>query len=132
MKGKRLLNNTLRINAIFSLVSGLDFIFFNKTIAQVLSGEELGSFVPVGAMLIGFSIFVFAVSMLSSVNKYLVSAIIAMDVLWVIGSGFIIALGFSTFTTIGLLLIATVAAVIALFAFLQTRGLTLHLKHRSI
>ena len=69
MKGKRLLNNTLRINAIFSLVSGLDFIFFNKTIAQVLSGEELGSFVPVGAMLIGFSIFVFAVSMLSSVNK---------------------------------------------------------------
>ena len=130
MSGRKLLNNTLRVNALFSMLSGLDLIFFDKTIAQLLSGEELGSFVPVGAMLIAFSIFVFSVSMLASVNKYLVSAIIAMDVLWVIGSAFIIAMGFAALSTIGIFLIATVAFIIALFAFLQLRGLRTHMKQQ--
>ncbi|NNE99332.1 MAG: hypothetical protein HKN25_09975 [Pyrinomonadaceae bacterium] len=131
MNGRSLLINTLRVNAVFSMLSGLDLILFDKTIAQILSGNDIGSFFPIGMMLIGFSVFVFVVSTLSAVNKYLVSAIIAMDILWVVGSIFIIAFGFATFTTIGIVLIGAVAAIIALFAYLQTKGLRIHLKKES-
>ncbi len=128
MKGQKLLNNTLKVNAAFSLFSGIDFIFFDKRIGRILSGGDFESLAPTGFILIGFAIFVLIVSMLKRVNKYLVGAIIAMDVLWVIGSTFVIAMGFATFTTIGLLLIPIVAVIIALFAFLQTKGLRTHLQ----
>ena len=126
MNGQKLLNNTLKINAGFSFLSGLDFILFDKPISGFIYARDPESLAPMGAMLIGFAVFVFIVSTLSKVNKYLVGAIIAMDALWVVGSVALIAFGFSIFTTLGLFLIALVAAIIGVFAFLQTKGLRLH------
>lgn len=131
MKGQKLLNNTLKINALFSMLSGIDFIIFDKSIAGILSEKDLGSLMPMGILLIVFSIFVFAVSMMKNVNKYLVGAIIAMDSMWVIGSVFLLVAGATIFTTGGLILIAVIAFIIALFAFFQTLGLTRHLKSQT-
>lgn len=131
MNGQKLLNNTLKVNAGFSLLSGLDFIFFDKSIGRILSGGDFESLAPTGIMLIGFSIFVFIVSMMKKVNKYLVGVIIAMDALWVFGSAFIIATSYAMFTGLGLFLIALVALIIAVFASLQTLGLTKHLRNQT-
>ena len=131
MNGQILMNKTLRINAGFSFLSGIDFLLFDQTIAQILAGSKIGSLAPMGLMLIGFSVFVFAVSMLRDVNKYLVGAIIAMDTMWVIGSIVLLAFGYAIFTTIGLLLIGLVAIIIAAFAYFQTKGLRLHLNRQT-
>lgn len=131
MNGQKLLNNTLTVNAAFSLFSGIDLIFFDKSIGRLLSGGDFESLAPAGFMLVGFAAFVFIVSMLKEVNKYLVGSIIVMDILWVVGSAFIIASSASVFTTFGLLAIALVAAIIALFAYFQTMGLRSHLKNQT-
>ncbi len=132
MKGQKLLNNTLKVNAGFSLLSGLDFIFFDRNIGRIISGGDFESIAPIGYMLIGFALLVLIVSMLKNVNIYLVGAIIVMDAIWVMGSGFLIATNSTIFTTIGLFLIALIAGVIALFAFIQTLGLTKYLRSKIV
>lgn len=114
------------------MLSGLDFIFFDRKIMGILSENNLGSLMPLGTMLIGFSIFVFVVSMMKDVNKYLVGSIILMDILWVVGTAFLIAIGAAFFTQIGLVLIGGIAVIVATFAFFQTVGLYRHLKMCSI
>lgn len=131
MNGQKLLNNTLRVNAVFSLFSGIDFILFDRSIMSILSGKDLGSLAPTGFMLIGFAIFVFAVSLMKNVNKFLVGAIIAMDTLWVLGSVFLVAANPTMFTAMGIFLILLIAAIIATFATLQSFGLFKHLKSRA-
>lgn len=127
MSGQKLLNTTLKINALFSLFSGLAFAVFDRAIVNILCGPTEQSIMPTGIMLIGFAVFVFLVSMMSRVNKFLVGLIIALDVLWVIGSVAIVAVGAGAFTTAGQILILLVAAIIAGFAFFQTKGLRRHL-----
>ena len=127
MNGNQLLNNTLRVNALFSFLSGLDFILCDRAIMDIVTGKSGGGLWPTGAMLIGFSIFVFWVSRLKNVNKYLVGSIIAMDITWIVGSAtIVIALG-SLLTGIGYFLIVFVAAIIGMFAYFQTKGLRRHL-----
>ncbi len=132
MDGQKLLNNTLKVNAGFSLLSGVDFILFDKGIGRVLSGGDFESLMPMGLMLLGFAIFVFIVSMLKNVNRYLVGGIIVMDVLWVFGSVLLIATSSSVFTTIGIILITFVAVIIGVFAYFQTKGLRLYLGSQSL
>jgi hypothetical protein len=123
----QLLNNTLRVNALFSFLSGLDFILFDRAIMGLVTVKSGGGLWPTGVMLIGFSIFVFWVSLLKDVNKYLVGSIIAMDITWIVGSAtIVIALG-SFLTGIGYFLIVFVAAIIGMFAYFQTKGLLQHL-----
>lgn len=87
---------------------------------------------PIGVMLIGFSIFVFVVSTMKDVNKFLVGSIIAMDILWVAGTIVLLAIGAALFTHIGLALIAGIALIVGTFAFFQTVGLYRHLRMCSI
>ena len=132
MNCQKKLNITLKINSAFSMLSGLDFIFFDRKIMRILTENDLGSLMPLGIMLIGFSIFVFVVSMKKNVNKYLVSSIIAMDILWVVGSAFLMSIGAVFFTQIGLVLIGGIAVIVATFALFQTVGLYRHLKMCSV
>lgn len=128
MNGQKLLNNTLRVNAVFSLLSGIDLVLFDRTIMSILSGKDLGTLAPTGIMLIGFAVFVFIVSIRKNVNKYLVGAIIAMDAMWVLGSIFLVAASSAMFTATGIFLILFIAAIIGLFASLQSIGLRKYLK----
>jgi glucan phosphoethanolaminetransferase (alkaline phosphatase superfamily) len=86
MQGQKILNQTLMINSAFSMISGLDFIFFDRRIMNLLSEKDLGTLLPIGLMLVVFSIFVFTVSRMKEVNRYLVGSIILIDSMWVIGS----------------------------------------------
>lgn len=128
MKFHKKLNITLKINSAFSVLSGIDFIFFDRKIIGILSENDLGTLMPPGIMLIWFSIFVFAVSTMKNVNKYLVGSIIIMDIMWVIGSAFLMSIWVSFFTPIGLILIGVIAVIVAAFAFFQSIGLYRYLK----
>lgn len=131
MNGQKLLNNTLKVNAVFSLLSGIDLVLFDRSITSILSGKDLGSLAPLGLMLISFAVFVFIVSMLKNVNKYLIGAIIAMDVAWVLGSILLVSANPAMFTAIGIFLILFIAAIIGLFASLQSIGLRKHLNNST-
>ena len=128
MNGQKLLNNTLKVNAGFSFLSGLDFILFDKPISGFVYATDPESLAPMGFMLIVFAIFVFAVSMMRNVNKYLVGSIIFMDTLWVIGSGLLIATSSAVFSGPGIVAILSVALIIATFALLQGMGLRMYQK----
>ena len=127
MTGQNLLNTTLKINALFSLLSGLDFVFFDSFIVRVLTDDKLVSILPTGVMLIAFAVFVYLVSRMKKVNKYLVGTIIAMDLMWVIGSFALVLSNHPILTTIGQIATVAIALVIAAFAFFQTKGLRQHL-----
>ncbi len=127
MNGQELLNITLRLNAAFSLFSGLDFVIFDRAIVEFITGDDHASVFGLGLMLIGFAVFVFAVSMMKTVNKYLVGAIIASDVLWVLGSAGFVVIHNGQLTRIGQVAIVLVALVIGAFAYFQTKGLRRHL-----
>ena len=130
MNGQKLLNTTLKINAAFSFLSGVDFILFDKAIAGFVFDKDAESLAGTGIMLVVFAIFVFSVSMMNTVNKYLVGSIILMDVLWVVGSGLLVVTSSAFFTTAGILSVLIVAFVIAGFAFFQTKGLRMHLANK--
>lgn len=122
---------TLRMNAAFSLLSGLDFILFDHALVGLITGDRSQSILPVGLMLIGFAVFVFSVSMMANVNKYLVGTIIAMDLLWVMGSVALVTAAGDAVTMMGRVLIVLVALVIAGFAYFQTKGLRRYLSVAS-
>lgn len=128
MSGQKLLNTTLRINALFSLFAGIDLVVFDSTIVNVLTGDNLISILPTGVMLIAFSIFVFTVSILRRVNKYLVGSIIVMDAMWVVGSVALVFSGNEILTLAGQAAVISVALVIASFACFQAMGLRRHLQ----
>lgn len=128
MNGQQLLNTTLKINALFSMISGLDFVFFDSAIVRIIMDDKLVSILPTGVMLIAFAVFVFLVSKMKTVNRYLVGAIIGMDILWVLGSFALVMSGNEILTAIGRISVVTVAIVIAGFAFFQTKGLRMHLQ----
>jgi hypothetical protein len=127
MTGQQLLNTTLKVNALFSFVSGLDFVFFDRTIVRVITDDKLASILPTGVMLIGFAVFVFFVSRMKKVNKFLVGSIIVMDLMWVLGSFALVFSGNEILTSIGRVSVVAVALVIAAFAYFQTKGLRQHL-----
>lgn len=127
MTGQILLNRTLRVNAAFSLISGFDFMIFDRPIVMFLTGDHHASVFSLGLMLIGFAVFVFAVSLMKQVNKYLVGLIIALDTLWVIASAGFVVVHNGQLTGIGQAFIVLVAIVIAAFAFFQSKGLRQHL-----
>ncbi len=111
------------------MLAGLDFVVYDKNIADILSDMDVGSLMPTGISLIGFSIFVFIVS--KNINKYLVGVIIFMDALWVLGSIFLMFASAVAFTKIGLALISITAAIIAMFAIFQSFGLVKHLEAQT-
>lgn len=122
MKGEKLLRTTLFVNAGFSFLSGIDFIFFDTQISGfVLSNPSIGV-LSVGVSLLFFATFVFWVASAKTLKKNLVIAIILMDISWVISSLALVGLT-GSITFYGKFVVIGIAAVIFAFAFFQAKGL---------
>ncbi len=119
-----LLRRVLLSNALFSLISGLAFIFAAGPIARFL-----GPTVPAWAVVaigVSFLPFVYGVYWVASqdvIEPRYGRLITFMDFTWVLGSYLLLFLGWSLFNVAGRWFIGIQAEVIFLFGVLQIIGL---------
>lgn len=113
----RFLKYVLRINAIFSLTSGILISVFSTSLAQIMGLNSAMAFIYIGPCLCGFALYVW---MQASVQKWNhLSMIIFQDLLWVAGSIFLILTNPFDISVVGLWLIAIVAMIVLDLALLQ-------------
>lgn len=120
------LKKALYANAIFSGISGLDFIFFSNRITNFL-GWSTAWFIPaIGVGLILFALFIIVVAKAQTPSKASVQSIIASDVAWIVLSCVLIflpATNLLALTTGGKWAVAILADIVLVFAILQFLGL---------
>ena len=120
---KSFLQRALLGNAVFSGLSGLIMVLAADALSQFLG---LGS--PIILTVVGIVLLLYAPMLVwlanqSPVPTHFTWEVIALDVLWVIGSVILIFTDFVPLTTGGKWAIAITADIIALFAILQYVGL---------
>jgi len=120
------LRKALYANAIFSGISGLDFILFSNQITSYL-GWSMSWLIPaIGAGLVLFAVFIVMVARADTPSKPLVQTIIASDVAWIVLSCIIIFLPATNLLATGMggkIAIALLADIVLVFAILQFIGL---------
>ena len=116
------LRKAIQANAVFSVVSGLLIVLAEPLVLGWLGLEDVGIW-PVGAMLIGFSGYLFWMSRNTRVPGALVQGVIFGDWAWVGGTALLVYLKASLFSGFGLFLLLDVAVIVSILAIMQTRGL---------
>lgn len=115
------LKKYLLLNASFSGISGVSLVLFSSKFMSLFGLNDALIFIVLGVGLLGFSGFVFWVTLKKESNKKLVQLITIMDLLWVIASLIIFWLKAFDLTNIGYTIITLVALWIAFLAFQQNR-----------
>jgi len=116
------LQKTLSVNAAFSGVTGMVLILLNTWVAELFGRSEQSIFWIIGTMLIFFaSTIIFEVI---RQRQLWIKLIIIQDILWVVGSGFILLKRPFNLTDLGYIIIAIVAIIVLLMAINQTLALT--------
>jgi hypothetical protein len=118
------LRRALLANAIFSVICGSLMVFAEGSVSSWLGFNGSG-ILPIGAFLLVFAVYLVWMANQSSVPTHLVSGVIAGDWAWVLGSVLLLLLRSELFSWTGKLLIIDTAVVVAVFAILQRRGLSL-------
>jgi hypothetical protein len=118
-----LLRTALLANALFAGINGIADVLFSGALAEFASLPA--AIIPYsGAGLIAFAAALLWLRARPEMPQTIVRAVIAMDVLWVVGSVVLLLLRDSIgLTTAGAWSVAAGADVVALFAILQFVGL---------
>ncbi len=113
----------LKMNGVFSLLTAVPLLLAAGTVAPVLFADPVDwatwGLRGLGVGLIGFGGLVYALSTYKFVSRAMVNEIVALDLLWVIGSIVLIAFFGHVLTTSGTVIVAEVAVVVAFFAVSQ-------------
>lgn len=117
------LKNVLVGNALFSMISGLAAVLFNRELGKFMNIENELILQIIGGGLIVFGAFVLSQAIAKKVNLLLIKSIILQDWLWVIVSILIIILQLFNLNFNAYLLIGIIAMIVANFAFLQGKHL---------
>lgn len=120
--GVSLLRKVLLINAGISLASAALMILGSGALAEPL-GIPSAFLFTVGAALLPFILFLYAIGVSSPMNKAGVQVVFVGDVAWVVASGLLLASNALPLTTAGFVFIELMAAAVAVFAFFEWRGL---------
>lgn len=118
------LKTYLRINSIFSLLSGVIMAHFSDAFLIFFNIAENNNkflFDYIGLSLILFAFFVWYVSTKQLHSIFLVKLISFLDILWVIGSVIIVTLQLFNLSLKGYIIISVVAIWIGFLAFKQLR-----------
>lgn len=115
------LKKVLFINSISSGVTGLALIFFASTLGELFGTMPI-AVSETGVFLIVFSIFVFIEARRTSLKAGRISAIIALDVLWVVVSAVIILFQLFNLTAIGYIAIGAIAIWVSGMIYFQSNG----------
>ena len=122
-KTEKKLRNTLKANALFSLVSGISLLVLKNPIATLMNQTNLIVFTIIGFGLISFSGFVMATAFQKKANPTLVKSIIIQDWVWVFVSALILFLNPFSISIMGNTIIALVALIVMTFAIFQLKYL---------
>ncbi len=115
----RLLKASLLANAIFAALSGLSFIILSEQATTFLGWLSPWLIIVIGVGLLGFSIGVARAAF--TLNTETVKQIIIMDILWVLASALLLLTPWFSF--MAKWVVAELAIIVAIFAFLQSLGL---------
>ncbi len=115
------LRKVLFVNSISSGVTGLGLVSFATALAELFGTLPI-AVSETGIFLIGFSIFVFIEARRTTLKPGRISAIITLDILWVVLSAIIIVFQLFNLTFIGYTAIGVIAIWVAGMAFLQSNG----------
>jgi hypothetical protein len=121
--GKSFLQRALLGNAAFSGISGLVMVLASGSISEFLGLGNPVILVIVGSVLLLYMPMLVWLSNQSPVPGHFAWEVIALDLLWVIGSLVLIFTDLVPLTTGGKWAIAITADIVALFAILQYIGL---------
>ncbi len=114
-----LLRRALQANGIFSALSGVVLILASNRIAALIGIEQ--SLWLTGLLLLLFAAGLFRNARRAEINQTEAWLAVALDVIWVLGTGALIFAG--VFSTTGNWIVALVGDVVLLFAVLQFWGL---------
>lgn len=120
---ERKLRNVLKVNGIFSMISGLTLLILSSKVGALMNIVNTLILIFIGIGLILFSGTVFYTALKKNVNASQVKSIVIQDWIWVIGSFIIIVLQIFNLSSIGYELLAAVAIIVASFAVLQSKYL---------
>ncbi len=118
------LQKILFINAGFSVVSASSILLFPTTISTLMGFSDALWLQLVAIALVFFAVLVSFVALQKTTDSIWVNFIIIQDVLWVLGSIALIAIRPWNISISGIVLISAVAAIIALFAWIQHKHLS--------
>jgi len=116
----RLLRYSLRGNAAFSTLSGLASLVFATPLASALGSSPPLPLQIIGAQLLGFAALLVWLASRPVIRPGFVWAVIAADLLWVVGTIPLVMSG--QLTSAGNWTAGMIADVVALFALLQYLG----------
>jgi len=118
------LKMALLANASFSVISGLLLIFYSKAISHLFWVENESIFRYIGIALVFFSITI--VFEIFRLRPFLIKWIIIQDILWVLGSMFLIVFKPFTISQSGYGIIIIIALIVLFMAINQYRSLIAH------
>jgi len=113
------LQMSLAGNATFSILSGLGLIFLHKKIAELFHLQNSTVFWVIGLGLLFFAITI--IIQIKKQNRKRVLFIIVQDLLWVVGSLFLLVLNPFSISSFGNTAIGIVAGIVLLFAISRYR-----------
>ena len=121
----RLLRSALRGNGVFSTISGAAFILASAQIAAFLgvAPDAAVLIALVGVGLLGWGGLLFWATSRPAIDLTIAIAAIAGDVLWVLGSLYVLLADPFGFTTAGRWATLIIADAVVIFAILQFVGL---------
>jgi len=120
------LKTALRGNALFSTLCGIDLLLFTDQILAVMGNSIPSALLQgLGALLIVFAADLLWISSGNPIKTKFAKMIILMDWAWVISTPVVLVFAWGLLTPMGVELICIIAAFVALFATLQSKGLQL-------
>ena len=117
----RLLRNSLRANAAFSLLSGATFIAASEPLSRFFGLPEPTALSGLGANLLVFAALLLLLAASRAIRLWLAALVVGADVAWVAGSGVLILAG--PLSTGGNGAAAAIACAVLVFALLQYSGI---------
>ena len=118
-----LLLRTLRGNAVFSGCSSLLLLSAAPWIATQLGLQRTMPVYVTAGVLALFALQLANIVRSRQIRTLEIAGIIGGDIAWVLGSAVLVALFYSSMTTLGVLLVDVVALAVLFFAIQQIRGL---------
>jgi hypothetical protein len=116
------LRNVLLINAVSSGATGIGLVVLADTVAELFGTSAAGAVMGVGIFLVVFAAGVLNEALQRTTRITHVYIIIALDILWVIGSVAIVLPQLFNLSAIGYITITAVALWVAAMAYLQMKG----------
>lgn len=119
----QLLRRVLQANMVFSGLSGLLLAVDAGPLSRWLGIPATWLLVVIGVGLLGFAWQLFQTAKQSPIDLRQATAILWMDIAWVVGSALLLFTGWVAFTTAGWWAVLLVADLVALFAILEYVGI---------